>query len=88
MHGWHNRTEFTLFGGVGGGVIQKNWGIFNLKMGDQILMKFDIWKEFMSQSSYYKSQSDLVRLGELVGETANLGRCLEWKDRDETSWVE
>ena len=44
----NNRTGPALFGGVGGGgegIIRKNikkWGIYNLRTGDQILMKFDI----------------------------------------------
>ena len=41
----------------------KNWGIFNLRSGDQILTKFDISKELMSQSSYFKFRSDLLTLG-------------------------
>ena len=45
IHDWHNRTESTLFGGVRVGVNSEkweNWGIFNLRMGDQILMEFYI----------------------------------------------
>ena len=38
----HNRTRSALFGGVGGGGNFENWRIFNLRKGDQILMKFDI----------------------------------------------
>ena len=43
-------------------------------------MKFEIYKEFMSQSSHFKPQLDLVRLGELDWETGNLGNCSEWRD--------
>ena len=39
---WHNRTGSALFGGVGGGGHFENWGICNLRKGDQILIKFDI----------------------------------------------
>ena len=42
----------------------------------------------MSQSSYFKSRTDLVTLGKLEGETRNLGKRLEWRDQDETWWVE
>ena len=31
-------------------------------------MKFDVWKDIMSQSSYFKSQPDLVK-GKLGGGT-------------------
>ena len=40
-------------------------GTFNLRTGDWILMTFNVWKDIMSQSSYFKSQPDLVRLGEV-----------------------
>ena len=40
----------------------------------------------MSVSSYFKSWLDLVTLGELEGETWNLGKLLDWKDQDETWW--
>ena len=40
---WHYRTGSALFGAVGGGGGNfENWGICNLRKGDQILMKFDI----------------------------------------------
>ena len=42
----------------------------------------------MSQSSFFKSQPDMVTLGKLEGETRNLGKRLEWRDLDETGWVE
>ena len=45
---------------------QKNSGIFNLRTGDRILMKFDIYKIF-SQSSYFKSRPDLLTLGRVGG---------------------
>ena len=41
----------------------------------------------MSQRSYFKSLPYLVILGELEGETGNIGKRLEWKDQDET-WCE
>jgi len=41
------------------------WGIFNLRTGDRILMKFDAWKNIVSQSSYFKSRPGPVTLGEL-----------------------
>ena len=37
---------------------------FNLRPGDGILMKFDVWKDIMSQSSYIKSRPDPVDIGE------------------------
>ena len=40
----------------------------------------------MSQTSYFKSLSDPATLGELEGETGNLGKRLELRDRDETWW--
>ena len=46
-------------------------------------MKFDVWKDILSQSSYFISRPDLVTLGG-VGGTFNLGERLEWRDRDET----
>ena len=59
-------------------------------MGDGILMKFDIWKDIVFQSSYFKSRPDLViwgrSLGELAGGPINLGERLKWRDRDETWW--
>ena len=36
-------------------------------MGDGILMKFDVWNDIVSQSSYFKSWPDLMKLGELEG---------------------
>ena len=30
-------------------------------------MKFDFWKDIVSQSSYFKSRSDLVTLGGVQG---------------------
>ena len=40
---------------------------FNLRTGDQILLKFDVWKDIVSQSSCLKSRPDLVTWGELGG---------------------
>ena len=37
-------------------------------------MKLDIWKEFMSQSSYFKSRPDLLTLGGVGG-----GNRKSWK---------
>ena len=36
-------------------------------MGVGILMKFDVWKDIMSQSSYFKFQPDPVTLGRVGG---------------------
>ena len=36
-------------------------------MGDGILMKFDVWNDIVSQSSYFKSRPDLMRLGGVGG---------------------
>ena len=51
-------------GRVGGRLIpkkQKKISIFNLRMGDWILMKFDVWKNSVSQCSYFKSRPDPVK---------------------------
>ena len=32
----------------------------NLRTGNQILIKFDVWKDVVSQSSYFRSRSDPV----------------------------
>ena len=37
--------------------------VFNIRTGDRILMKFEIEKELMSQSSYFKSRPGLLTLG-------------------------
>ena len=42
----------------------------------------------MSQSSYFKSSPDQMTLGGVGGGTRNLGKRLEWRDRDETCLVE
>ena len=63
-------------------------------MGFRILIKFDILKDVISQSTYVKSRMDPVKLGggELEGKTGNigqrigggeignLGKRLEWRD--------
>ena len=51
-------------------------------------MKFDIYNDLASQSSYSKSRPLPVILGKLEGETGNLEKRLEWRDRDETWWDE
>ena len=38
----------------------------------------------MLQSSYFKSRPDPVTLGESEEETRNLGKRVEWRDRDDT----
>ena len=50
-------------------------------------MKFDVWKGIMSQSSHIKFQPYPVK-GVLGGgaKPKLLGKCLEWRDRDETWW--
>ena len=35
---------------------------FNLSADDWILMKIDVWNDIVSQSSYFKSQPDLMTL--------------------------
>ena len=45
----------------------------------------------MSQSSYFKFRPDMLTLGgggDLEGEIGNLGKRLEWRNWDETWWVE
>ena len=44
-------------------------------MCDQILMKFDVWKDIVSQSSYFKSQRDQVTLERGAGG----GNLKSWK---------
>ena len=50
-------------------------GIFNLKRSDRILIKFDVWKDTMSQSSYFKSRLDLVK-EKLVGQNLKSWKML------------
>ena len=49
-------------------------------------MKFHIYKNLVTQISYFKSRPDPVSLE--GGGTRNLGKGLEWKDQDETWWEE
>ena len=49
-------------------------------------MKFDVWKDIVSQSFYFESRLNPVTLGEIEGGAENLGKCLEWRDRDKTWW--
>ena len=44
----------------------------------------------MSHSTYFKSRTDLLTLGGggLEGETENLRKRLEWRNRDKSWWVE
>ena len=80
----------TLGGGEGEtGILGKhdNQGI--LQMGDRILMKLDIQKNFMSQMFNFQFELDLgtqrVRGGKPeILETGNLGKGLEQRDWDET----
>ena len=51
-------------------------------------MKFDIWKEFMSQSSYFRSQPDLLILGGVGGDVGNLGKRLKWRNQNEAWCIE
>ena len=63
---------------MGGPLIRKkykNRSIFNLRTVDQILMKFDVWKDIMSQSCYFKSRPDLVTWGGGLGG----GNLESWK---------
>ena len=46
-----------------------------------ILMKFDIWKDIMSQSSYFKYRPDPVTLGGVGSGSLNLRKRLEWRGR-------
>ena len=41
-------------------------------------MKFEVWKDIVSQSSYFKSRLDPVTLGGVGGETGTLGKCENW----------
>ena len=47
-------------------------------------MKFDAWKDIVSQSSYLNSRPDPVTLGEVGGGNLKSWKRLEWGDRDET----
>ena len=42
----------------------------------------------MSQSSYFKSQPDLLILEGVGGDIGNLGTRLEWRNRDGAWWIE
>ena len=50
-------------GSLGGGANSEKLVIFNLWRSDWILMKFDVWKDIVSQSSYLKFRPDKVTLG-------------------------
>ena len=55
-----------------------------------MLMKFDVWEDIMSLSSYFKPQPDLVK-GKLGGggvEPKISENAYEWRDQDETWWGE
>ena len=51
-------TDPLCLGELGGGNSEqiRNMRNFNLRRSDRILMKFDVWKYIMSQSSYIKYQ--------------------------------
>jgi len=49
-------------------------------------MKFEVWENIVSQSSYFKSRLDPVDIGGIEGGTKNLGKHLKLRDRDETWW--
>ena len=40
----------------------KKLSIFNLRTGDGIVMKFYVWKGIVSQSSYFKSRPDPLKV--------------------------
>ena len=46
-------------------------------------MKLDIKKDLMSQMLHFRLELDPGTWG-LTGENRNLGKCLEWRDRDDT----
>ena len=52
-------------------------------MGDGILMKFDVWKDVVSQSSCFKSLPDPVTLGR-VGGNLKSWKTLRMEGLDET----
>ena len=75
-------------GGVGGELRilgkRENWGIFILRIGDRILMKLDIYRKILSlRCSIFDSNWIRGHRGLLEG-NINLGKRLEWRDRDET----
>ena len=51
-------------------------------------MKFDVWKDIVSQSSYFKARPDPLTLrGVKVGNLKSLENArLEWRDWNETWW--
>ena len=53
---------FESGGGVNSEKLEKK-DIFNLRRSDRILMKFEVWKDIMSQSNYFKSRLYPVTLG-------------------------
>ena len=60
-------TDPLSLGELGGGGVNseklEKIRYFNLQRSDRILMKFDVWKDIVSQSSYFKSRPDPVTLG-------------------------
>ena len=77
---WLNNSCFPDLTNWGLEGEEKKWDIFNLRMGDWILVKFDVQKDFVSQSSYYKSRLYPVILGGVGGGAGNLGKHLKWQD--------
>ena len=60
-------TDPALFGGAGGGgnseKLEKNEVFLTYERSNRILMKFDIWKDIVSQNSYCKSRPNPVTFG-------------------------
>ena len=59
-------TDPLPLGEFEGGVIlkkMKKWVIFKLRKSDGILLKSDVWKDILYQSSYFKSQTDFEDIG-------------------------
>ena len=45
-------------------------------------MNYDVYKDIVSQSFYFKSRPDSVK----GGAKPKILENIEWRDRDETSW--
>ena len=51
-------------------------------------MRFDILKGTHVSELLFQTRTDLLTLGGVGGENGNFGKRLEWRNRDETLWME
>ena len=76
-------TDPLYWGGGGNSEKSEKRRIFNLQTSDRDLNEILYLEGLVTQTYYFKSRPYSVSLGE-VGGTVNLGKHLEWRDRDET----